>query len=145
MSAGGTSIGRFDPQLLFRYIRDYGHGQLLSLEYRDSGPDWVEAALPWREELVGLTKQGSFASSVIVSLLDSCGGVAVYQRFGEVTKSATIDLRVDYLRSARKGETVVARCECYKVTRQVAFVRGWARSEDGDPIAQAAGTFILAA
>ena len=145
MSAGGTSIGRFDPQLLFRYFRDYGHGQLLSLEYRDSGPDWVEAALPWREELVGLTKQGSFASSVIVSLLDTCGGVAVYQRFGEVTKSATIDLRVDYLRSARKGETVVARCECYKVTRQVAFVRGWAQSEDGDPIAQAAGTFILAA
>ena len=145
MSAGGTSIGRFDPQLLFRYFRDYGHGQLLNLEYRDSGPDWVEAALPWREELVGLTKQGSFASSVIVSLLDTCGGIAVYQRFGEVTKSATIDLRVDYLRSARKGETVVARCECYKVTRQVAFVRGWAQSEDGDPIAQAAGTFILAA
>ena len=139
------SGGRFDPQLLFRYFRDYGHGRLLNLEYRDSGPDWVEAALLWREEMVGLTDRGSFASSVIVSLLDTCSGVAVFQRFGKLTKSATIDLRVDYLRSAKKGETVVARCECYKVTREVAFVRGWARSEDGDPIAQVAATFILAA
>lgn len=139
------SDGGFSPELFFRYLRDYGHGKLLNLEYRDSGPDWVEAALPWREELVALTQQGSLASSVVVSLLDTCSGAAVFQRLGRLTKSATIDLRVDYLRSARKGETVVARCECYKVTRQVAFVRGIARSADGDSIAQAAGTFILAA
>lgn len=135
----------FDAKLFFDFLRSYGHGQLLNLDYRDSGADWVEAALPWHEELVALTDRGSLASSVIVSLLDTCSGAAVFQRLGHLSESATIDLRVDYLRAAMKGETVVARCECYKVTKQVAFVRGVARSEDGEPIARAAGTFIVRA
>ena len=137
--------GQFNAKFFFDWLRSYGHGQLLNLDYRDSGPDWVEAALPWHEELVALTDRGSLASSVIVSLLDTCSGAAVFQRLGQLSESATIDLRVDYLRAAMKGETVVARCECYKVTKQVAFVRGSARSEGGEPIAQAAGTFIVRA
>ena len=139
------SEGWFDAKIFFGFLRSYGHGQLLNLDYRDSGPDWVEAALPWHEELVALTDRGYLASSVIVSLLDTCSGAAVFQRLGRLSESATIDLRVDYLRAAMKGETVVARCECYKVTKQVAFVRGSARSEGGEPIAQAAGTFIVRA
>jgi len=137
--------GRFNPELFFHFLRSYGHGLLLNLDYRDAGPDWVEAALPWREELVALTDRGTLASSVIVSLLDTCSGAAVYQTLGQLTKSATIDLRVDYLRAAMRGETVVARCECYRVTRKVAFVRGFAQSETGDPIAQSVGTFIISA
>ena len=139
------SDGGFNTELFFSFLRDYGHGQLLGLEYRDAGPDWVEAALPWREQLVGLIDRGSLASSVIASVLDTCSGAAVFQRLGQLTRSATIDLRVDYLGAAKKGETVIARCECYKLTRQVAFVRGSARSEQGEPIARAAGTFIVSA
>lgn len=142
----GTGDDGFNPELFFHFLRGYGHGKLLNLDYRDSGPDWIEAALPWREELVALTDRGSLASSVLVSLLDTCSGAAVFQRLGGVTRSATIDLRIDYLRPALRGETVVARCECYRVTRRVAFVRGVARGEaDGDPIAQAVGTFIISA
>ena len=43
----------------------------------------------------------------------------------------------------RKGETVVARCECVKLTKQVAFVRGVAHGGDPDrPIAHSAATFM---
>ena len=56
----------------------------------------------------------------------------------------TIDLRLDYLRPAIKHETVFARCECYKLTRSIGFVRGVAHGDDEDrPIAMAAGTFML--
>ena len=137
--------GRFNPEIFFGFLCDYGHGRLLNLAYRDSGPDWVEAALPWHEGLVALTDRGTLSSSVITSLLDTCSGAALFQRLGRLSESATIDLRVDYLRPAMKGETVIARCECYKVTKQVAFVHGEARNETGQAIARSAGTFILRA
>ena len=136
--------GAFDPERFFEMARNYGHGRALGLEYRQSADDWIELALPWREELVGLTQEGILASGAIVSLLDTCGGASVWMALGHFQPLATIDLRLDYLRPAMKGETVIARCQCYKLTRQVAFVRGLAHSGDRDrPIAQAAGTFML--
>ena len=56
----------------------------------------------------------------------------------------TLDLRLDYMRPALKGETVIARCECVKLTRQIAFVRGAAHGGDETrPIAQSAATFMI--
>jgi acyl-coenzyme A thioesterase PaaI-like protein len=57
---------------------------------------------------------------------------------------ATLDLRVDYLRPAASGRTVIGRGECYRVTRSVAFVRGIAHDGDAaDPVANVAGTFMF--
>jgi acyl-coenzyme A thioesterase PaaI-like protein len=63
---------------------------------------------------------------------------------GRFQPIVTIDLRLDYLRPAIKGETVIARCECYKLTRSIGFVRGIAHGGDeARPIAHATGTFML--
>jgi len=134
----------FDPKRFFEIVRTLGHGRALALEYRDSADNWIELSLPWREELVGIPDQGILASGAIVSLLDTCGGASVWMALGHFQPLVTIDLRLDYLRPSLKGETVIARCECYKLTRQVAFIRGTAHGGDpGRPIAQAIGTFML--
>ena len=136
--------GGFDPERFFELVREVGHGRALALEYRRSADNWIELALPWREELVGVPEEGIFASGAIVSLLDTCGGASVWMALGQFQPIVTIDLRLDYLRPAVKGETVIARCECYKLTRQIAFVRGTAHGGDEErPIAQATGTFML--
>ena len=136
--------GGFDPKRFFELVRNVGHGRALALEYRDSADDWIELALPWREELVGIPEEGVLASGAIVSLLDTCGGASVWMALGRFQPLVTIDLRLDYLRPSLKGETVIARCQCYKLTRQVAFIRGIAHGGDRErPIAQAAGTFML--
>ena len=136
--------GRFDPERFFALARSVGHGRALGLDYRASGDKWIELALPWREELVGMPNNGFFATGAIVSLLDTCGGASVWMALGHFQPSATIDLRLDYLRPAARGATVVARCECYRLTRQVAFVRGIAHAGDPDrPVAHAAGTWML--
>jgi len=59
---------------------------------------------------------------------------------------ATVDLRVDYLRAATPELDLYARVDCYKVTRNVAFIRGIAyeRGPD-DPFASCLGTFMLGA
>ncbi|MDV3257923.1 MAG: PaaI family thioesterase [Sphingomonas sp.] len=139
-----TGQPRFDPKSLFEMARHVGHGRALGLEYRASSDNWIELALPWREELVGIEEEGILASGAIVSLLDTCGGGAVWMALGHFQPIATIDLRLDYLRPALKGETIIARCECYKLTRQVAFIRGTAHGGDEErPVAHATGTYML--
>ena len=134
----------FDPRQFFELARKVGHGQALGLEFRDEGEDWVELALPWKEQLVGVPETGVLASGAIVSLVDTCGGASVWQAMGHFQPIVTIDLRLDYLRPALKGETVIARCQVDKMTRQIAFVSGIAHTGDESrPVARAVGTFML--
>jgi len=134
----------FDPEQFFSLARKVGHGQALGLEFRAAGDNWVELALPWREELVGMADSGILASGAIVSLVDTCGGASVWQALGRFQPAVTIDLRLDYLRPALKGETVIARCTCDKMTRQIAFVSGIAHTGDASrPVARAVGTFMI--
>ena len=137
-------MSEFDPRHFFDLARKVGHGKALGIEFRAAGDDWVELALPWREELVGVTETGMLASGAIVSLVDTCGGASVWQALGQFQPIVTIDLRLDYLRPALKGETVIARCRCDKLTRQIAFVSGIAHTgDDSRPVARAVGTFML--
>jgi uncharacterized protein (TIGR00369 family) len=143
MSAAPGQPSGFDPQRFFALARTVGHGRALGLDYRAHGSDWVELALPWDPKLVSIEEQGIIATGAIVSLIDTCSGTAVWTRMGAFRPVVTLDLRLDYLRPAAKGEEVIARCECYKLTRQVAFVRGVAHGGNPDrPIAHSAATFM---
>ena len=134
----------FDARKFFELARSVGHGRALGLEYRDSGKNWAELALPWRQELVGVPETGVLASGAIVSLVDTASGTSVWVTLDRFIPIVTVDLRLDYLRPALKGETIVARCECVKVTKRVAFVRGTAHGGDeARPIALSAATFML--
>jgi len=135
--------GSFDPKRFFEFAGQMGHGGALGLEYRGHGEDWVEIALPWREQLVGVAETGVLASGAIVSLIDLAAGTSVWLKRGEFRPNATLDLRIDYLRPARRNQTVIARCRCIKQGRSVAFVEGIAHDGDpDDPIARAALTFM---
>lgn len=133
----------FDPEKFFSLARRVGHGRALGLHYRGHGDTWVELALPWRPELVSMPENGTMATGAIVSLIDTCSGTSVWTAMGGFRPVVTLDLRLDYLRPALEGETVIARCECYKLTRQIAFVRGIAHGGDpARPIAHSAATFM---
>jgi len=81
---------------------------------------------------------------MITSLIDACCGMSVFLKSGFTRRVATLDLRIDYLRPANPPEDVLARAECYKLTRHVAFVRALAHHGDlADPIASASGTFVI--
>lgn len=134
----------FDPHAFFDIARKIGHGRALGLDFRRSGDNWAELALPWREELVGVPETGVLASGAIVSLVDTASGTSVWVTLDKFVPVVTVDLRLDYLRPAVKGETIIARCECVKVTRHIAFVRGVTHGgEDERPIALSTATFMI--
>jgi uncharacterized protein (TIGR00369 family) len=135
---------RFDPERFFKLARKVGHGRALGMEFHAAGEDWAELSLPWREELVGVPSSGILASGAVVSLIDTASGTAVWTKLGRFTMLVTIDMRIEYLRPALKGETVYARCECVKLTRRIGFTRGVAHTGDPErPIALCSGTFML--
>ena len=136
--------GGFDAGKFFDVARQVGHGRALGMELRASGDNWTELALPWREQLVGVPATGILASGAIVSLVDTASGMSVWVTLDRFVPVVTLDLRLDYLRPAVKGETIIARCQCTKLTRKVAFVSGLAHGGDPErPIARSVGTFML--
>lgn len=132
----------FDPRLLFGG-RFGGHGGRLGIVYHDHGDDWAELALPYHADLVGDPASGIIASGPILALMDMAASVGVWLKLDAFKGHATLDLRIDYLRPARPGHTVIGRGECYRITRSIAFVRGQAHDGDPqDPLAHVAGTFM---
>lgn len=131
------------PSMLSRFPYG-GHGAAIGLRLARYGADWSEVEMDYDPRLVADTETGVLASGPIITLMDLASGVAVWLRRGAVTPQATLDLRIDYLRPATIGRTVIGRAECYRLTRRIAFVRGEAHNGDpADPIAHVAGTFMV--
>ena len=123
------------------------HNRALGFEVVDVGPDFAVFRLPYAPHLVGNPETGVLHGGPITSLMDACCGAAVFMKQRTPVPIATLDLRIDYLRPATAGQDVLAYATCFRLTRNVAFVRGVAyHGETGeeDPIAAATGAFMLA-
>lgn len=133
----------FDPTNFAEFMSQHGHTGFLGMEYRNHGDKWVELAMPWREDLVGDPESGVLASGPIISLLDMATSISVWTLRGGFRPQVTLDLRVDYVRAASPGKTIIGWAECYQLKTSMAFVRGIAHDGDiNDPVAHAAGIFI---
>ncbi len=120
------------------------HMAYLGISVVEIGPRHAVMKLPYRPELVGDPSRGVVFGGVITTLIDQASGLAVAVSLEELMPMATIDLRIDYLRAADPGCDLYARSDCYKVTRNVAFVRAIAWEKDPtNPFASGQGTFIL--
>ncbi|MBI3785237.1 MAG: PaaI family thioesterase [Deltaproteobacteria bacterium] len=122
------------------------HAQYLGIKAVETGPGFAVMKLPYRHELVGDPARGVVFGGVITTLIDQASGLAVACSLEELTAIATIDLRIDYLRAAEPGRDLYTRSECYKLTRNIAFVRASAWEHDiGDPFATCQATFMVGA
>jgi uncharacterized protein (TIGR00369 family) len=125
-------------------VASFGHNGALGTRFLAHGPDWAELALDYRDDLIGDEETGVLASGPIIALMDMATSISVWIRRGIFAPQATLDLRIDYLRAATPGKTVIGRGECYHLSRRVAFVRGQAHDGDpGDPIANVVATFMM--
>ena len=121
------------------------HNRALGLEMVALEDGEARMKLPYSPDLVGNPETGVLHGGAITALMDACCGAAVFMKLSMPVPIATLDLRIDYLRPAAAGREVLAHATCFKVTRNVAFVRGVAyHDSEDDPVASAAGAFMLA-
>lgn len=127
-----------------QFIEAIPHARALGMSFDKLSSEGAEISLPWREDLVGDPRSGVIHGGVISALMDTCSGAAVMVHPTGARSTATIDLRIDYMRPAASGHRIRARASCYHVTRSVAFVRAWAMDDDDSrPVAMATGTFTI--
>lgn len=120
------------------------HAAALGFQLVSIGDAKGSIRTPWREDLVGDPETQVIASGVVTALLDHCCGLAITAAKSERFPTATLDLRIDYMRPAAPRADITAEAHCYKMTRTIAFVRAQAWDVDpDDPIATAQAAFIL--
>lgn len=120
------------------------HASAIGMKLDEIGDGWATMSLPYREELVGIPESGVIHSGAITAVVDTCCGAAVMSHHSAPGGTATIDLRMDYMRPATPGQTIVARAECYHITKSVAFVRAVATDDDTHrPVATATAAFSV--
>lgn len=124
-----------------QFIDALPHAKALGLKLETMDDTEVTVRLPYDPRLVGDPGSGVLHGGAISALMDTtCGTVVMMMPEGFGT--ATLDLRIDYMRAATPGQGVRAVAQCYHVTRSVAFVRATAYDEDASrPVAGATGAF----
>ncbi len=110
-------------------------------------PDGTPAMrLPYSERLIGDPDSGVLHGGVITALLDQTAGMVARpeELDGEGMAIATLDLRIDYMGPATPGEDLWATGECYKRTKNIAFIRAWAFHQTrDDPVATCVAAFMM--
>jgi uncharacterized protein (TIGR00369 family) len=102
-------------------------------------------SVEYQEKLIGNPVTRVVHGGVITALLDHASAVAVVAALETPTSIATLDMRIDYMRAAEPGRTIIGDAVCFKITKSVAFVRGTAYHDSiDDPIATVVCTYMLA-
>lgn len=131
-------------QLARQFIEAIPHSAALGMELTEIGEGRAVILMPYDTKLIGDPETGVIHGGAVSALMDTCCGAAVMSHPSAPSSTATIDLRIDYMRGATPGQTIRTTATCHHVTRNVAFVRAVATDDATDtPVATASGAFTV--
>ncbi|MCB1400622.1 MAG: PaaI family thioesterase [Rhodobacteraceae bacterium] len=148
MQDGDGKAGQSDKQMrqfARQFIEAIPHSRALDMQLDEIGQGEAAISMPYDLRLIGDPRTGVIHGGAVSALMDTCCGAAVLCHPSAPSGTATIDLRIDYMRAATPGQRISARAVCYHATRTVAFVRATAHDEEegAPPVATATGAFTL--
>ncbi|WP_192966811.1 PaaI family thioesterase [Phycobacter azelaicus] len=131
-------------KLARQFIEAIPHARELGMILTEIGDGTAEITMAYDEKLIGDPETGVIHGGAVSAVMDTCCGAAVMSHPSAPGGTATIDLRIDYMRAATPGQTIITRATCHHITRNVAFVRAVAMDDETDrPVATASGAFTV--
>lgn len=126
------------------FIEVIPYAKALGMQLTEIDDGKAVITMDYDPALVGDPETGVIHGGAVSALMDTCAGAAVMSHPAGAMATATLDLRIDYMRPASPGDQITATAECYHVTRTVAFVRATAVDADPSrPVATATGAFTI--
>ena len=130
-------------QRAMRFLSALRHCQVLDLRVHSANQQGLTITLPYSPQIVGNPQTGVIHGGAITSLMDTACGMATLCVLPEFEVCPTLDLRIDYMHPAEPHKDVHGFAQCYRVTTDVIFTRGFAYQDDPEqPIAHVVGTFM---
>jgi len=118
-------------ELQQRFITQIPFNEFLGLRVVGASPGRLVAELPFSAGLVGDADTNAMAEGPITTAIDAvCGSVAltIWHHF---RRTATLDLRLDFLRAPGAGLGVTIEADSISLNEHLSIVRGV--EHDGDP------------
>ncbi|MDY7560073.1 PaaI family thioesterase [Pseudomonas sp. 10B1] len=126
-----------------QFVSVLRHCQVLGMRVHTANADGMTLILPYSEQIVGNPETGAIHGGALTSLMDSTCAIAILCVLPKFEVCPTLDLRIDYMHSAQPHKDVYGFAQCYRVTSDVIFTRGFAYQDDPQrPIAHVVGTFM---
>ena len=126
------------------FIESVPQYRALQLRAVERGLGYLVYDMPYAETLVGDVETGAVHEFAITTLIDAVYATAIQTRLDKNYRTATLDLRVDFMRKSTKGATVRCEAEVLRIDENTATVRAVAHEGDKrDPLAISTASFAV--
>jgi len=126
-----------------RFLSALRHCQVLGLKLHSASRDGLTVVLPYSPQIVGNPLTGIVHGGALTTLMDTACGMSTLCVLPQFEVCPTLDLRIDYMHAAMPDKAIFGFAQCYRITPDVIFSRGFAYQDDPEqPIAHVVGTFM---
>jgi uncharacterized protein (TIGR00369 family) len=126
-----------------RFVSALPHCRVLQLCVDGVDETALHLRMPWQAAIVGNPVSGAIHGGSLTTLMDTACGTAVVIALPGFELCPTLDLRVDYMKSATARRDLVAHARVVRIASQVVFAEATVTGADDDElIARCSAAFM---